>query len=105
MNILATVTSTTTTVSRPLFDNLHKPEPPVKNWKILLKQSFTSCMPLLMTTSAFGLGITHDGSPQWCYLHCLCTVPDSSGKCSLKCRRRAINIHCVSKICPTFDLL
>jgi len=29
--------------------------PPVKNWKILLEQSFTARMPLLTATSAFGL--------------------------------------------------
>jgi len=34
--------------------NLHQPAPPVKNWRILLVQSFTAsaCMPLLMATSA-----------------------------------------------------
>jgi len=25
--------------------NLHQPAPPVKNWSILLVQSFTACMP------------------------------------------------------------
>jgi len=28
---------------------------PIKNSRILLEQSFTACMPLLMATSAFGL--------------------------------------------------
>jgi len=27
-----------------------------KNWRTLLQQSFTACMPLLTTTSAFELG-------------------------------------------------
>jgi len=40
---------------------------------MLLVQSFTGCMPLLMTTSAFGLGRRRWSSPQQCYLHCLCT--------------------------------
>jgi len=31
------------------------PAPPVKNWRILLKQSFSVHMPLLMTTSTFEL--------------------------------------------------
>jgi len=30
--------------------------PPVKNWSILLEQSFTACTPLLMATSTFRLG-------------------------------------------------
>jgi len=29
---------------------------PVNNWRILLEQSFTACMPLLMATSTFALG-------------------------------------------------
>jgi len=36
--------------------NLHQPAPPVKNWGILLVQSFTACsacIPLLTATSAF----------------------------------------------------
>jgi len=37
-------------------------------------QSFTAHMPLLMATSAFGLGRRCWSSPQQCYLHCLCTV-------------------------------
>ena len=36
--------------------NLRQPAPPVKNWRILLVQSFTARMPLLTTTSTFGLG-------------------------------------------------
>jgi len=35
--------------------NLRQPAPPVKNWRILLVQSFTARMPLLMATSAFRL--------------------------------------------------
>jgi len=34
--------------------NLHQPAPSVKNWRILLVQSFTASMPLLTTTSKFG---------------------------------------------------
>jgi len=34
-------------------------------------QSFTARMPLLMATSAFGLGRRHWSSPQQCYLHCV----------------------------------
>jgi len=34
----------------------HQPEPAVKNWRILLQQSCTAHMPLLMATSAFGSG-------------------------------------------------
>jgi len=34
----------------------------------LLVQSFTARMPLLMATSAFGLGRRHWSSPQQCYL-------------------------------------
>jgi len=30
--------------------------PSIKNWKILLEQSFTACMPLQTATSAFQLG-------------------------------------------------
>jgi len=30
-------------------------------------------MPLLMATSAFGLGRRHQNSPEWCYRHILCT--------------------------------
>jgi len=37
-------------------DNLRKPAPPVKNWSILLEQSFTACMPLLVAASTFRLG-------------------------------------------------
>jgi len=35
--------------------NLRQPAPPVKNWRILLVQSFTAGVPLLAATSAFGL--------------------------------------------------
>jgi len=37
-------------------DNLCYLAPPAKNWRILLGQSFTARMRLLMATSAFGLG-------------------------------------------------
>ena len=53
--------------------NLRQPAPPVKNWRILLVQSFTARMPLLTATSAFGLGRRRWSSPQQCYLHGLCT--------------------------------
>jgi len=43
--------------------------PPVKNWRILLVQSFTVRMPLLTATSAFGLGRRRWSSHQQCYLH------------------------------------
>jgi len=39
----------------------------------LLAQRFTVNMPLLMATSAFGLGRRCWSSPQQCYLHCLST--------------------------------
>ena len=45
---------------------------PVKNWRILLVQSFTARMPLLAATGAFGLG-RRRWSSQQCYLHCLRT--------------------------------
>jgi len=46
----------------------------VKNWIILLVQSFTAHMPLLTAASAFGLGRRHWSSPQQSYLCCLCTL-------------------------------
>jgi len=36
--------------------NIRQPASPVKNWRILLVQSFAARMPLLTATSAFGLG-------------------------------------------------
>ena len=45
----------------------------MKNWWILLVQSFTALMPLLMASSAFGLGRRHWSSQQ-CYLHSLHTL-------------------------------
>jgi len=42
--------------------------------RILLVQSFTACMRLLMATNASGLGRRRWSSPQQCYLHCLRTV-------------------------------
>ena len=60
--------------------NLRQPAPPVKNWRILLVQSFTASMPLLTATSTFGLGRRRWSSPQQCYLYCLRT-----------CRKEAIS--------------
>jgi len=37
----------TTAIIFAAFINLRYPAPSVKNWKILLVQSFTACMPLL----------------------------------------------------------
>ena len=54
--------------------NLLQLTPPVKNWRILLVQSFNTHMPLLTATSAFGLGRRCWSSPQQCYQHCLCTL-------------------------------
>ena len=51
--------------------NLRKPAPPVKNYRILLVQSFTALTPLLTATSAFGLWRRRWSSHQQCYLHCL----------------------------------
>jgi len=44
--------------------NLRYPAPRVKNWRILLVQSFTARMPLLAATSLFRLGRTLHSSPQ-----------------------------------------
>ena len=52
-------------------DNLYKSAP--KNRKILLVQSFTARMPLLMAASVFGLGRRRWSSRQQCYLHSFCT--------------------------------
>jgi len=46
----------------------------VKNWRILLEQSFTGHMPLLMAASTFGLRRRRWISPQRCYLHHLQTL-------------------------------
>ena len=46
----------------------------VKNWRILLVQSFTASMPLLAAYSTFGLGRRRWIFPQQCYLHCLHTI-------------------------------
>jgi len=51
----------------------------VKNWKILLVQSFAAPMPLLTATSAFGLG-RRRWSSQQCYLRCLRTSPGLNEK-------------------------
>ena len=51
--------------------NLHYTSPPVKNWMILLVQSFTARMPLLMATAKFGLVRKCWSSVEQCYLHCL----------------------------------
>jgi len=53
---------------------VHKPAPLAKNWRILLEQSFTAGMPLLMAIGAFGLGSRRWSSPQQCYLQS-CTIP------------------------------
>ena len=53
--------------------NLNLLAPPVKNWRILLVQSFTARMPLLMATSTLRLGRRRWSYPQQCHLHCLCT--------------------------------
>ena len=60
---------------RPLYRStcVSRHAPPVKNWRILLVQSFTAHMPLLTATSAFGLGRRRWSFPQQRYLHCLCT--------------------------------
>ena len=47
--------------------------PPVKNWKILLEQSFTGHITLLMASSAFGLG-RRCWHSQRRYLQCLRTL-------------------------------
>jgi len=46
---------TTTTVLRPLYRTTCLAQP-AKKWRILLEQSFTARIRLLMATSAFGLG-------------------------------------------------
>jgi len=43
--------------------NLCEPAPPVKNWRILLVQSFTARMTLLTAASTFGLGRRRWSSP------------------------------------------
>ena len=49
--------TTTTTILRSLYrTTCVSQKPSVKNWRILLKQSFSARVPLLKTTSAFGLG-------------------------------------------------
>jgi len=55
------------------FYGLHEPAPPVKKWSILLVQSLTARMPLLMATSACGLGRRCWSSPRQCCLHCFRT--------------------------------
>jgi len=59
---------------KPLYRSTCIMAPPVKNWRILLVQSFTACMPLLTATSAFVLGRRCFSSVQQCYLHCLRTL-------------------------------
>ena len=53
---------------------LREPAPPVKNWRILLVQSFIARMPLLTATSAFGFRRRCWSSCQRCYLCCLRTL-------------------------------
>jgi len=43
--------------------------PTVKNWKILLEQSFTAHMPLMTATSTFVLRRRCQSSPRRCYPH------------------------------------
>ena len=64
-----------TTFTAIIQVNLRYPAPPVKNWRILLVQSFTVHMPLLMATSAFRLGRRRWSSHQQCYLLGLRTYP------------------------------
>jgi len=55
------------------------------NWRILLVQSFTAHMPLLMATNIFGLGRRRRTSPQQCYImHCLRTFFGTSEGRKLK---------------------
>jgi len=53
--------------------NLCQPASSVNNWRILLVQTFTPHLPLLMATSTFGLGRRRCSSLQQCYLYCLHT--------------------------------
>ena len=60
----------------------------VKNWRILPEQSFTASMPLLFKgISAFRLGRRCQRSPQWWYLHHLCTILIPKGCSVLICSR------------------
>jgi len=59
---------------------------PVKNWSILLEQSFTACMPLLMTTSG-GFGWVEDVSVLLDSV--TCTVSISSQAVYLSCKMPA----------------
>jgi len=50
----ATATATTTTTTTTIYSHYTgQPAPQVKNWGILLEQSFTATVPLLMATSTF----------------------------------------------------
>jgi len=59
-------------------------------------QSFTVCMPLLTTTSAFGLGRRRWSSPQQCYLHCLRTVGRLTSVLAVK--RWLVFVGCVAPV-------
>ena len=48
----------------------------LKNCRILLVQSFTARMPLLMATSTFVLGRIRWSCTQQCYVHCLKDICD-----------------------------
>jgi len=65
-----------------------------------LEQSFTAHMPLLTATSAFGLQRRHVISPQWCYLHRLCTISSFIGRPFLK--RSALCYQTI--VCPVCDI-
>ena len=64
-----------------------------KNWRILLQQSFTVHMLLMMANSAFGLGRRRQSSPRWCYRYRLRTVNRmqnaSDGMFNIQTKRRS----------------
>ena len=66
-------TATTAIVLWPLYRTTCISRHRIKKWKIMLEQSFTVHMPLLMSTCAFGLVRRCTSSPQCCYPHCLHT--------------------------------
>jgi len=59
MTTTTTTATAITTILQPLYRTTcisQHPQPRTRAWRILLEQSFTACMPLLMTASTFGLG-------------------------------------------------